>query len=434
LPSDLDPQHRANAKGVVADSESAENSGRRRGSAFLAMSAAGVVLGFGLLSLLSGGSERDSPSDEEVFEEALDVVVPPETIPATTELSETDVATTLVQRYVSIGGIPDSGSPDTLPIRGWLPGDDGAGPLPLGVVDLLPGNRYLDFLVEWCNDERCFRDARMKNIEGSGDAPDPGSDPVPFVVRHGFPNTGDDALGEGYGVDVYITRRSGPRLDEEIFVLGQTYKFTSDYVVRGTANECGPLYQEQSDPVECEWFVHDFPDGIPAGRYDLWTVWRAPCFAWMEMELTFFCVNNDVVSMFSASVNSPFGNSLPAVDWTLSAVDWTISLTDPDYDPGVHSIFTIAEARPLTEDTIEDLYGYLVWDGETVVDLCNVGVREVGNGYVHIGDGYQTTEGCGDNPNAMQEAFDLLGMPDIACVGVTAYGSSHEYCAPLNEV
>ena len=319
MPSDLDPQHRTNAKGVVADRESAQHSGRQRGTAFLAISAAGVVLGFGLLSLLSGGSERDSPSDEEVFEEPGDDVVSPEPSTATTELSETAGTTPVVSpahdgrtppaqpSYVSIDGIPDSGSPDTVPITDWLPGDDGTGPLPLGEVDALPGNIYLDFLQEYCNDERCFRDAVMKNVDGSGDPPDPGSDPVPFVVRHGFPSLGDDALGKGYGVDVYITRRSGPPLDEEIFALGQTYKFTSDYVVRGIADECGPLYQEQPGPVECEWFVHDFPDGIPAGRYDLWTVWRAPCSAWMEMGLTFFCANNDVISFFSASVNSGFG-------------------------------------------------------------------------------------------------------------------------------
>ena len=318
MPSDLDPQHRTNVQRVVADSESAKNSGRRRGGAFLAVATAGVVLGFGLLSLLSGGSEPDSPNDEEVFEEPADVVVPPETLPATTEQSETAVTTPVVSpahdgrtppaqpSYVSIDGIPDSDNPSTTPITDWLPGDDAADPLPIGVVDLLPGNIFLDFLVEFCNDERCFRDAHLVAIDGSEIEDVPFNDTA-FFVRHGFVNTGDEPLGEDYGVDVYISRRAGPSLGEGIFALGQTYKFTSDYVVRGTANECGPLYQEQSTPVECEWFVHDFPDGIPAGRYDLWSVWRAPCFAWMEMGLTFFCLNNDVMSLFSASVNSPFG-------------------------------------------------------------------------------------------------------------------------------
>jgi hypothetical protein len=114
-------------------------------------------------------------------------------------------------------------------------------------------------------------------------------------------------------------------------------------------------------------------------------------------------------------------------------VEWTILLNDPEFDPGVHSIFTIAAVRPLTEGAIEDLYGFLVWD-ETIVELCRVEVRGGGSGYVHIGDGYQTTEGCGTNPNAMQEAFDLLGLPDIACVGVMANGRSYAYCASLNEV
>ena len=116
---------------------------------------------------------------------------------------------------------------------------------------------------------------------------------------------------------------------------------------------------------------------------------------------------------------------------SLTEVEWTILLNDPG---GVHSIFTIAAVRPLTEAAIEDLYGFLVWDGETVVDLCNVEVRGGGSGYVHIGDGYQTTEGCGTNPNAMQEAFDLLGLPDIACVGVVTNDRSYRYCASLHEV
>jgi hypothetical protein len=208
---------------------------------------------------------------------------------------------------VSIDGIPDSGSPDTTPITEWLPGDDGAGPLPLGEVDRLPGNLFLDFLVEFCVGDRCFRDAVMKDLNGFG--VDTGLlDDSAFFVRHGFPSSGDEPLGEGYGIDVYITRRNGPNLGDGVFELGQTYKYTSDYVIHGTANECGPLYREQPSPVDCEWFVHDFPDGIPAGRHDLWAVWLAPCRYWLDIGLTASCARGEeVMSFFSASVNSPFG-------------------------------------------------------------------------------------------------------------------------------
>ena len=120
---------------------------------------------------------------------------------------------------------------------------------------------------------------------------------------------------------------------------------------------------------------------------------------------------------------------------SLTEVEWNIVLNDPGWDPGVHSLTTIVEVRPLTEHTVQDLFGSLVWEAEnTVVDLCAVAVRDVGNGYVHIGDGYQTIEGCGGNPTAMQNAFDAFGLPDYACVGVvTTTFRQHEHCAPLPE-
>ena len=239
-----------------------------------------------------------------------------ESVPATTALSETVVATAPVEPYVSIDGIPDSENPSTTPITDWLPGDDGAGPLPLGEVDRLRGNLYLDFLADYCHVPPCFRDAEMKDLNNSPVDTFPLVDSA-FVVRHGFPNSGDEPLGEGYGIDVYITRRNGPNLEDGVFELGQTYKYTSDYVIHGTANECGPLYKEQRSPlrdppqlgpVECEWFVHDFPDGIPVGRYDLWAVWLAPCSYWLDMGLTASCSSGEEIkSFFSGSVNSPFG-------------------------------------------------------------------------------------------------------------------------------
>lgn len=72
-----------------------------------------------------------------------------------------------MEPYVSIDGIPDSENPSTTPITDWLPGDDGAGPLPLGEVDRLPGNLYLDFLAEFCHVPPCFRDAVMKDLDNS---------------------------------------------------------------------------------------------------------------------------------------------------------------------------------------------------------------------------------------------------------------------------
>ena len=184
----------------------------------------------------------------------------------------------------------DATPPDLV---GALPGDEGRARQPLGMVDELPSSLRLDFLYELCVPE-CTRDAVASD--------------EPFHVRHGFINNGTESLGDDFDVVMYLTRRSGPVLSDGGFELGQTYRFTSDFVLRGTTDECGPTYRTQSEPQNCEWFVHDFPDGIPAGRYDLWAVWEAPCSAWMELGFTESCSQADeVVSFFSSGVNSPFG-------------------------------------------------------------------------------------------------------------------------------
>lgn len=122
---------------------------------------------------------------------------------------------------------------------------------------------------------------------------------------------------------------------------------------------------------------------------------------------------------------------------TLTPVLWNITLnTDGEGIPteGIHTIFTIASVHPLTAAEVEDLSGKLVWD-ETVVDLCGIDIRgDGGDGSLHVGDGYQTTEGCGPNPTAMQDAFDDFGLPKTACVAVRSGGVDHEFCAPLEIV
>lgn len=115
----------------------------------------------------------------------------------------------------------------------------------------------------------------------------------------------------------------------------------------------------------------------------------------------------------------------------LTPLRWTIDL---NISPGVHRIFTTVEARPLDADRVAELTGSLVWD-DTVVDLCNISIRYEGDGYLTIGDGFQTDEpwDCAENPTEMQEAFDSSGLPRQACVGVlTVQGHRYEYCAPFD--
>jgi hypothetical protein len=91
-----------------------------------------------------------------------------------------------------------------------------------------------------------------------------------------------------------------------------TYRFTSDYVLRGTSDRCGPTYETQTGPATCEWFVHDFPDGLPEGRYAIWAVWEAPCRAWIDMALADACKDPDeVISLFSSGFDAPYTESGP---------------------------------------------------------------------------------------------------------------------------
>jgi hypothetical protein len=109
-------------------------------------------------------------------------------------------------------------------------------------------------------------------------------------------------------------------------------------------------------------------------------------------------------------------------------IEWWIA---DDSSSGTQMVHMIVEIWPLTPDQVEDVTGRLVWDG-VVVDLCNVGIRESGDMFVHIGDIFRIDEGCGADPTAMQDAFDKYGTPDTGCLTVKAEGVEHEYCAPLN--
>jgi hypothetical protein len=209
------------------------------------------------------------------------------------------------------GAAPTGGTP--LPdVEGAVDGDDGSDPLPLGTVTTLPDSVQLDFLFELCH-AVCFRDAHFLDP----DDPEFGSGPFTadtgFHVRHGFPNNTSEPLGEGFDVVLYVTSlnvgdHEVEDSDEEAGEgLGETYRYTSDYVIHGTSEACGPNYRSQAGPVACEWFVHEFGEGLPEGRYALWAVWEAPCYAWVEHGFTDECTDSDeVLALFSSGVDSPF--------------------------------------------------------------------------------------------------------------------------------
>jgi hypothetical protein len=67
--------------------------------------------------------------------------------------------------------------------------------------------------------------------------------------------------------------------------------------------------------VTCEWFVHDFSDGLPdEGRWALWAFWQAPCRAWIDLGFTDDCADPDeVLALFASGVDSP---------WVATDVGW----------------------------------------------------------------------------------------------------------------
>ena len=213
------------------------------------------------------------------------------------------------------GAAATAGTP--LPdVEGAVLGDDGEGPLPLGAVTTLPDSVRLDFLFEFCTGEVCWRDAHFMDPDNPGMGSGGFTAGMPFHVRHGFVNDGEEPLGEGFDVVVYVTE-----IDEvgEFGggAVGETFRYTSDYVIRGEAETCGPSYRTQTGPVTCEWFVHEFEDGLPVGRHALGVMWEAPCSAWVDYGFTESCADPDqTLTLFTSGVDSAFSTLPPTYDET----------------------------------------------------------------------------------------------------------------------
>ena len=189
------------------------------------------------------------------------------------------------------------------------------------VADSLPDSERLDFLFESCSATACRRDAAFINEEHTLSN---GVWPAyrPFHIRHGFVNQSDQPLthNAGYDLRVYITRLVGPELPAQAFQLDTHYLFFSDYLVRELSDACGPSVALQEEILPCDRFVHEFPEGLPPGRYAFWVEWIAPCSTWpiADMCTTTF----QRISLFASSVESPFinetwneGDQLPYDPW-----------------------------------------------------------------------------------------------------------------------
>jgi hypothetical protein len=190
------------------------------------------------------------------------------------------------------------------------------------VADSLPDSERLDFLFEFCDSTGCVRDAAFINAEHTLSN---GVWPAyrPFHIRHGFVNQSDEPLTffEGYDLRVYITRLDGPELPARtLFQLDTHYQFLSDYLVREMSGACGPSVALQEEILPCDRFVHEFPEGLPPGRYAFWVEWIAPCSTWPIADM---CTREfQPISLFASTVDSPFidetwdeGNLVPYDPW-----------------------------------------------------------------------------------------------------------------------
>jgi hypothetical protein len=282
-----------------------ESEQAQRGS--VANRALALVAVLGLIAAACGGSVENSGLG--------DVVGAPTTVAASAPTftpSEPPDGLFDLGDPVDASGAVGNFSTTAPDFTGAIPGDDATAPLALGTINQLPGEDYLNFLFEFCQPQ-CYRDAHFMDSNNPQVGSGIWTADRPFHVRHGFINTTDQPLGEGFDVVMYLTRWDGPKLDDGTFEIGQTYRFTSDYVLQGESDQCGPTYKTQTEPTTCEWFIHDFANGIPDGRYDIWTVWQAPCQAWQDIGFTDTCNNpTEVISLFSSGVNSPFDNGHPS--------------------------------------------------------------------------------------------------------------------------
>lgn len=320
-----------------------------------------------------------------------------------------------------------------------------------GVLAPLPDNTWLNFLFEGC--DGCPLDAHWMEPTNLPDWMEPTNLSVgtgtwtayrPFHVREGFVTKGDAALGEGFDVVLLITRRPcwecGGEPPAGVYPLDETIVETTDYVTRGTTEYCGPGYASQDGPQECEWFVHDFSDGLPPGRYDIRADWHAPCSAWVDLGFVETCADpNEVMNLFNSSVNAPIVNDPsydsmqvpePVVIGDGAGVDQTIE----EFERGSSGS---AETTPRPWTGLSDWPGPLRIEpagGAATVSMEPLppGVvsdpqRTFTDGIGDIDEGAPgwldiTTITAGFHPEQVQVYFDLAVDLQVPIPGTVAYG------------
>ena len=301
-------------RGVPKDELASEEVRQHRHTVRTALAAAVALLLFGIAATVGAivavdktneaRAQQSAAEDARADAEAAQALAEDERDRANAEADRANrVSGHLIDVFVqpALSNAPPPG-PDV------LPGDRDDPPTALAAA---PETARLDFLLLFCEFGTCFRDAQIVYPDGRRSGGWRGYQP--FHIRHGFVN-GDEAPlpldrpgNPGYDLRVFVTRLDGPTLVDGSFPIDQTFRFHVDYRVREISGQCGTEYAlgERTDPEPCEMFVHDFPEGLPPGRYDFWVEWRAPCLVWLGDED--LCSGITVpLDLVVSQVNTPF--------------------------------------------------------------------------------------------------------------------------------
>jgi hypothetical protein len=289
------------------------------------------VLAVLLLAVLAGATalyaigQRDSAQqNEQTAQQSEAAALQSEEAAQQSEQAATDFANLVLDHSAKLAGDFVHADSRNIP----LPVADSPPPTPRlnALFVTCPGHAIADGEVE-CVVNSVFVHHEDPKISGIVLAYDP------FHIRHGFVNPdeqplGTDGLPPDFEVFVYITRTKGPPLAEGVYEIGTTYRYTPDYLYRESSNPCGHGYLYQSDPLPCDEFVHEFNEGLPPGRYDLWIEWNARCSAWTTAVV---CGSEDsILPLFGREAgDTEFYHS----DWTPD--DAFADAPDPDFFGGL---------------------------------------------------------------------------------------------------
>jgi hypothetical protein len=165
-------------------------------------------------------------------------------------------------------------------------------PTSLPIISELPASDRLDFQQTLCRVDACFtvpafvRDEPPSRTVYELDGGTLWLAGEPFHIRHGFegvgPNELERAISAGYSVHAFATRVAGPQGSR--FEIDVPYRIEASAAIEIVGEPCGPVVYPSWDQSQCAQWIIDFPEGLPAGAFELGVEWTAPCADWFESD------------------------------------------------------------------------------------------------------------------------------------------------------